>query len=159
MATFTDAKKRRWDVVVSYDTIEEVRAQVDLDFLTVVEKDSKVIEKLMLDHRLLCQVLYLVLKDDADKAGVDARDFGKGLFGDALDAGFQALLGAIADFFPEPAERLVLKMQVGKLVEMRKSLAEKAKLELIPDLEKAMDAEFEQQLQASGGSSGAQRAR
>lgn len=107
MKSFKDNAGRSWVVSVNVDTIKRVRALVNVDLLTVL--DGQLIERLAGDPVLLCDVLYAVLKPEADTQGVSDVDFGKALAGDAIEHATAALLEELADFFPQAKRRLLGK--------------------------------------------------
>jgi hypothetical protein len=112
MRTFKDNAGRSWVVVINVDTIRRVRALVQVDLLKVL--DGELVQKLAGDPVLLCDVLYAVLKPEADAQNISDVDFGRAMAGDAIEHATQAFLDAIADFFP-PGKRNVLAKMLGKL--------------------------------------------
>lgn len=112
MRTFTDTQGRAWTVTVTVDTIRRVRALAGADLMAVVGGD--LLERLSGDPVLLADLLYAVVKPEADARQVSDLDFGRALAGDAVVAATQALLEGLIDFFPSPRARL-LRQALDKL--------------------------------------------
>jgi len=98
---FKDAEGREWIVRVTVATIKRIRDTIGLDILD----GENSIALLSSDPVTLCDVLYLSCKDDADNRNVSDEEFGRALWGDALDAATNAFLEALADFFRNPRQR------------------------------------------------------
>ena len=148
MRTFQDNAGRTWTVTVNVDAVKRVRSLLDVNLLEVV--DGKLIERLAADPVLLCDVLYALVKPDADARQVSDQDFGRGMAGDAIDLATTALLEELVDFFPQGKRRLLQKA-LAKLKdwEARALGAAERKLDS-PELE----ARFENALRSIGDSSG-----
>lgn len=103
---FKDSTGREWSVNVVVDTIEKVREiGVDLGDVT-----AQAMKRLAIDDVLLVRSLWFICEAQADKAGVNPQQFGESLFGDALDDAYEALRGALDDFFPRRKREFWRKM-------------------------------------------------
>src|SRR5262245_66118902 len=96
--TFNDNAGRTWTVAINVDAIKRVRGLLSVDLLEVVE--GKLIETLIRDPILLCDVVYAVCKPEADAKHVSDEDFGRAMSGDAIDHATKALLEDLVDFSP-----------------------------------------------------------
>ena len=112
MKTFVDNAGRTWTVTINVDAIKRVRDLVQVNLLEVVE--GKLLERLISDPILLCDVIYAVCKVDADARNVTDVDFGRAMAGDAIDGATTALLEELVSFFPQ-GRRRVLSKALGKL--------------------------------------------
>lgn len=112
MKTFNDNAGRTWTVSINVDAIKRVRSLLQINLLEAVE--GKLIERLATDPVMLCDVLYVLCKPEADAKSVSDEDFGRAMAGDAIEAGTTALLEELVDFFP-PAKRRVLAKALAKL--------------------------------------------
>ena len=136
MKTFNDNAGRTWSVSLNIDAIKRVRALATVDLLEAV--GGKVIDRLVDDPVLLCDVLYAVCKAEADAKNVSDEAFGRAISGDAIDAATTALLEELVDFFPQ-AKRRILGKVVGKIKALQARVLEVAELRLDgPELENAM---------------------
>ena len=119
MKTFSDNAGRLWVVSLNIDTVKRVRSLLEVDLLQVVE--GKLLERLVADPVLLCDILFVICKTEADARNVTDEDFGRGLAGDAIDAATKALLEELVDFFPLGKRRLL-----GKALEKLRTLEARA---------------------------------
>ena len=122
MHKFKDNAGHEWEIDVNCWSLEQVRrrAGVNLAQLTV---DQKVAEGLA-DPVTLCGVLWILVREQAEKRGVSDVDFGRALAGDALGESTQALLAGIIDFFDRETRPTVLKMvalgqEIGRQIQER----------------------------------------
>jgi len=137
MRTFKDNAGRDWTIAVNVDVIQRVRDLLKVDLLTVLE--GELTQKLIDDPILLCNVVYVVCKPEADAKNVTDQDFGRSMAGDAIDAATTALLEELVDFFPR-ARRGLLATALKKLREVeRKAVAlAQAKIEG-PELDRLLN--------------------
>jgi hypothetical protein len=102
--------------------------------------EGTLIEKLSADPILLCDVLFALVKPEADSKAISDTDFGKALAGDAIELATTALLEELVDFFPE-ARRRVLQKALSKLkVWQNKALSAAEKRLDSPALEAELEA-------------------
>lgn len=118
MAKFKDASGKEWAVVVTVATLKRVKALLDVDLMEVVDEKSTLLERLADDPVVLCNVLYAVMKPEADRRGVNDEAFGESLFGDALNDATRAFLESLSDFFRSPTTRTALKAVTSKIYEV-----------------------------------------
>ncbi len=107
MKTFKDNEGRTWTVSITVDAIKRVRDLLDVDLLEVVS--GKLIDRLITDPVLLCDIVYAVCKPEADAQGVSDEDFGRAMAGDAIEHATTALLEELVSFSPSPRDRANLK--------------------------------------------------
>ena len=105
MKTFTDKKKRKWEIEVTVGTVKRVRDLIDVDLVKVLEGD--LIERLRLDPELLVNVIYALCKPQADERKISDEDFGQAMNGLSIDGALAALFVELADFFPSPTRQLI----------------------------------------------------
>src|SRR4051812_8711482 len=74
MKTFADNAGRTWTVAINVDAIKRVRDLAQTNLLEVIE--GKLLEKLIGDPVLLCDVIYSVCKPEADAKSITDVDFG-----------------------------------------------------------------------------------
>ncbi|HOX08387.1 MAG TPA: hypothetical protein PK280_18475 [Planctomycetota bacterium] len=148
MRTFKDNAGRTWSIQVNVDALKRVRSLLAVDLLEVLE--GKLIDRLSGDPVFLCDVLYAVVKPEADAQKVSDEDFGRAMGGDALDGAIAALSGELVDFFPQ-GRRKVLRKLMDKFDTFQAMILTRAEQRLIsPEL----DAQFEAALAERGSSSG-----
>lgn len=150
MKCFTDNAGRTWTLASNVDVIKRVRGLLDVDLLEIVE--GKLIERLIRDPVLLCDVVYAVCKPEADAQGVSDEDFGRSMAGDAIEHATKALLEELVDFSPSPRDRVNL----GRVLEKTWAVMDRAR-DLIETRINGSEIEkvVEQALANVGNSSGA----
>lgn len=112
MQTFTDNTGRTWSLTINVDAIKRVRGLLDVDLMQAI--DGKLLERLVTDPVLLCDVVYALCKPEADAKSITDEQFGQSMAGDAIDAATTALLEELVGFFPQ-AKRQVLRKALDKL--------------------------------------------
>jgi hypothetical protein len=115
MHSFLDSAtpQRTWNVSLNIGTIKRVKnSSLGIDLVEVnqpipgpdgtVAKDAPpLILQLATDPCLLCDVLYVLCKPDADKIPITDEDFGQSMGGNALRDGQAALFAELTDFFQQ----------------------------------------------------------
>jgi hypothetical protein len=150
MKTFTDNAGRTWTLAINVDAIKRVRGLLNVDLLEIVE--GKLIEKLIRDPVLLCDVVYAVCKPEADTRNVSDEDFGRAMAGDAIEHATKALLEELVGFSPSPRDRANLQ----RVLETTWRVMDKARDVIEARLESVnVEKVVEQALATAGTSSGA----
>lgn len=103
MRKFKDTNGHEWTIAITVDAIKRVRSMLDVDLLSIIE--GKLIERLYRDPVLLCDIVYVVCKPEADQAGIADEEFGRAMAGDAIEHATKALLDDLVDFSPSPKDR------------------------------------------------------
>lgn len=146
MRTFNDNAGRTWTVAINVDAMKRVRSLCDVDLMDVVSDGGKLLDRLIADPVLLCDVIFAVCREEADAKGISDADFGRAMAGDPIDHATNALLEELVDFFPK-ARREVLAGALEKMrryAEMATQVA-KAKLE-DPELDARMQRAIDEAL-------------
>lgn len=116
MRSFVDTSGQSWPVVVNVETLRRVRDLTPTDLMGVLT--GALLTELAQDYVRLCDVLFAVVKPEADARGVAQLAFSDAMNGEALDAGLDALLGELADFSP-PLSRTRLTRAWGLTKQLR----------------------------------------
>ena len=138
MKQFTDNAGRAWSVEINVAALKRVKGLTGVDLLEVL--DGTLIERLIRDPVLLCDVLYAACKPEADQRGVTDEEFGRAMAGDAIEHATGALLDEIVSFCPSPRDRAAL----GRVLAATRAAMDKAR-DLVEarldggELEKAID--------------------
>jgi hypothetical protein len=147
MRTFKDTAGRTWTLQINVDAIKRVRGLLHVDLLEIA--DGKLIERLAGDPVLLCDVVFAIIKPDADAQNVSDVDFGRAMGGDCLEQATNSLLEELADFFPS-SKRQVLRLALAKLRDVDAKIVALAEKKLSSP---ALDERINQLLKDSGASS------
>lgn len=149
MRTFKDNAGRTWTVSITVDAIKRVRGLLDVDLLEVV--GGKLIDQLISDPVLLCDIVYAVCKPEADAQGISDEDFGKAMAGDAIEHATEALLDELVSFSPSPRDRANLQ----RVLETTRKVMDKARDLVEQRIESGeLDRIAEEALANAGGLSG-----
>lgn len=97
MGHFLDTEGRAWSVVVNPTTAKRVRERLGVNLFNVFSHE---LERVFSDTFLLIDVLFVLIEQQAQDASVSADEFGEAMDGDAIEAGAEALLDAVAESFP-----------------------------------------------------------
>ena len=121
MRSFKDNQGRQWSVEINVTAIKRVRGLTGEDLMQVIE--GTLIEKLIRDPVLLCDVVYALCKPEADARSVSDEEFGKAMAGDAIEAATTAVLEELVGFCPSPRDRANL----GRVLQATNRVMEKAR--------------------------------
>ena len=121
MRSFRDNAGRQWSVEINVAALKRVRGLTGTDLMQVIE--GTLIEKLIRDPVLLCDVVYALCKPEADTRSVSDEDFGKAMAGDAIEAATTAVLEELVGFCPSPRDRANL----GRVLQATNRVLDKAR--------------------------------
>ena len=87
--------------------------------------EGTLIEKLIRDPVLLCDVVYAICKPEADTRtpAVSDEEFGKAMAGDAIEAATTAVLEELVGFCPSPRDRANL----GRVLQATRKVMDRAR--------------------------------
>ena len=149
MKVFKDNAGREWTVEINVAALKRVKSLADVDLLGVL--DGTLIERLIRDPVLLCDVVYAVCKPQADEREVSDEDFGRAMAGDAIEHATGALLEELVSFCPSPRDRANL----GRVLKATREVMDKARTIVEARLDSGeLEKAAEQALQTLGDSSG-----
>ena len=89
------------------------------------EDVGEMVGSLAVDPVLLCDVIFVLVSDQAERNNITDEDFGESMAGEAIGKATEALLDEIVDFFP-PRKRKVLRMALDKMEEAQALLMTRA---------------------------------
>jgi len=110
MRTFVDTAGRTWTIAVNVDAVKRVRDLLKEDLLDI----GNILPRLMFDPILLCDVIYVICKPQADQLNISDVDFAGAMAGDTIAAAKSAFLEELVDFFPEQSQRETLRLAIEK---------------------------------------------
>ncbi|MBX3404568.1 MAG: hypothetical protein KF699_14245 [Phycisphaeraceae bacterium] len=149
MRMFIDNAGRTWTVDINVAALKRVRGLTGVDLMQVIE--GTLIEKLIRDPVLLCDVVYAICKPEADAAKVSDEEFGKAMAGDAIEAATTAVLEELVGFCPSPRDRANL----GRVLQATKKVMERARDLVEKKLDSGeLDRLADRLLESAGVSSG-----
>ncbi len=99
MKTFTDTGGRTWTIALTIDAAKRVKSLLDVNLLELEAGDPPLLTRLGTDVILLCDVIFALVKPQADQQGVTDEQFGAALGGEAILAAQTALYEELVLFF------------------------------------------------------------
>lgn len=103
MTTFTDHAGRTWSLTITVDAIKRVESLVKANLARLLEPrkgcELPLLTELESDIILLCDVLFALIKPQADSQGVTDEQFGQALGGEAIAAAYEAFWEELVGFF------------------------------------------------------------
>jgi hypothetical protein len=97
--TFTDSAGRNWTISLTIDSAKRVRDLMGVNLLEPEAGEPPLLTRLGTDEILLCDVLYCMVKPQADSQNISSEQFGQALGGDVILAAHNAFYDEIIDFF------------------------------------------------------------
>ena len=99
MRSFTDNAGRTWTIALSIGAVKRLKGLLGVDLLALAEGDPPLLTRLGTDVILLCDIIFALVKPQADQACVTDEQFGAALGGDAILSAQKAFYEELADFF------------------------------------------------------------
>lgn len=107
MHSFRDNAGRTWPVSIDVNAVKRIRDTCDFDPLKI--DDGPAWRRFAEDPVLVVDALYATCRPECDARDISDEEFGRALVGDAIEEATAAFLEALADFFPSPAKRNLLR--------------------------------------------------
>ena len=120
MRTFKDRSGREWTVDLNITEAKRAKSMLKVDILDLMDeaKGTELLARLQGDEIFVVDLVYVLVKDQADKLGLTDEDFGRSMAGGAIDEAHKVLLAEICDFFRNPARRAVLRTMMAKFADL-----------------------------------------
>lgn len=99
MQAFKDGSNRSWEISLTLGSAKRVKQLLDFDLLQPEAGDPPMITRLGQDEVLLCDVIFCLVKPQADAAEITDEQFGELLGGDVILAAQTALYEEMMFFF------------------------------------------------------------
>lgn len=99
MKAFKDTDGREWTLDLNVTVIKRVKGLLAVNLLALSAGEPPLITRLGTDVCLLCDVLFAIVKPQADAQNVSDEQFGSALGGDVILAAQRALYAEMIDFF------------------------------------------------------------
>lgn len=121
MKSFMDSAGRTWTLALSIDAAKRVKALLGVDLLKPADGDPPLLTRLGSDVMLVCDVIFAIVKPQADALGVSDEQFGAALGGDAILAAQGAFAEELVDFF-----RQLRRTDLARMTAMQQAVIVKA---------------------------------
>jgi len=102
MRSFTDNAGRTWTLSLTYGSAKRVKALLkddDVDLLALEQGDPPLLTRLATDVMLLCDVIFALLKPQADEQCISDEQWAEAMGGKAITDAQDALYEEIISFF------------------------------------------------------------
>ena len=127
MHEFKDDLGRPWRVHITCASNKRIAAHAGFDFADIA--NGKAVELFGGDTAHLLDILWPLVKADADTRGIDYDSFGDGLRGDCLVDATTVLKEELLLFFPSP-RRLLMQKLVAKMEKIVSEASQKVQQEI-----------------------------
>lgn len=108
MKEFIDGANRKWLLNIKIGSLKAVKDNTNIDLSTFPECIKE-----FSDVFKLCQVLWILIKPQAEKANVSEQEFYDSLDGEIVDNAFELFMEEIVNFSP-PQRRETLRKLIAK---------------------------------------------
>ena len=98
MHSFKDNAGNSWDVEITIGSVKRVRSLLDVDLLNLDSGDPPLLTRLG-EIELLCDVIFALLKPQADERNITDEEWAAGMGGEAILSAQGAFYAELADFF------------------------------------------------------------
>lgn len=115
MKSFRDTTSREWLVQINTAAIKRCRNLLQVDLLSVLDDECRLLAQLHDDPVLLVDVLYCLCQPEAETRQITDEQFGQAFSGDVLLNAHTALLEELRDFFPDARQRQVFDQLIQKM--------------------------------------------
>ena len=125
MRAFTDSAGRAWTLSLTLDAAKRVKSLLGVNLLELDKGDPPLLTRLGTDVILLCDVVFAILKPQAEAAGVTDEQFGGALGGDIILAAQTAFYEEMVDFFQKlgradlakavEAQRRIIELEIRRM--------------------------------------------
>ena len=96
MKTFRDNAGRTWTIALNIGSFKRVLGMTKLDLLG---DPGEAVARMSRDGMALCDVVYAIIKPEADTQGVSDEQFGEAMGGEPMRLATDALMEELSDFF------------------------------------------------------------
>ena len=137
MKIWKDSQGHEYKTQITVAEVRELKNTLGINLMEFAT--GELMQKLSEDVCLLCDVLYVIHHEQARNYGITDADFGRNLYGDALEAATQAFVEEAINFFPNEKTRNLLNKAMTLGQERMDKAMEKAEKELEKELRKPIE--------------------
>ena len=130
MHVFRDTLNRSWTIEIDVAALKRVRQLCNVHLAGLFDEGMKPLARLLGDVALFVDVLYALLQEQVQRAGISDIDFARGLRGDTLGQATEMFVQELIDFFPHEKRRNFLGNVMTKCKQVEEARIEKMQQEL-----------------------------
>ena len=128
MKIWKDAEGHAYETKITVAEIRDVKTELGINLMDIATGD--LLQKISEDVILLCDILYVINRVQAKEYGIDDAQFGRNLYGDALENATRAFMEEMINFFPNQRTRALLTKAMAKGQERMDKALDMAEKEL-----------------------------
>lgn len=128
MKIWKDAEGHAYETRITVAEIRDVKTELGINLMDIATGD--LLQKISEDVILLCDILYIINRSQAKEYGIDDMQFGRNLYGDALENATRAFMEEMINFFPSQRTRALLTKAMTKGQERMDKALDMAEKEL-----------------------------
>lgn len=134
MRSFKDNCGREWGLSLTVRSGKRVRDDAGVDLFNMFDREEKGFG-FITDVIKLVDVLWIMVREQAEKTGITDIQFGESMVGDSITTAQQALIDCVIDFMPEAKKKIYLELvaKVQKMEALSVQRATKATAALDPE--------------------------
>ena len=137
MKIWKDAEGHAYETKITVAEIRDVKTELGINLMDIATGD--LLQKISEDVILLCDILYVINRVQAKEYGIDDAQFGRNLYGDALEEATRAFMEEMINFFPNQRTRQLLTKAMTKGQERMDKALDLAEKSLEEELNKPIE--------------------
>ena len=137
MKIWKDAEGHSYETKITVAEIRDVKTELGINLMDIATGD--LLQRISEDVILLCDILYVINRSQAKEYGIDDVQFGRNLYGDALEEATRAFMEEMINFFPNQRTRQLLTKAMTKGQERMDKALDLAEKSLEEELNKPIE--------------------
>lgn len=133
--TFKDKNGGEWNLSLTVGLLGRIRERTQVDIGKAMRSNDGLAEVLFAEPETLVRILWIVCEQQAEKREASPEQFADLFDGPTIEGATEALLGAVADFFPRSK---ISKLIKARLPEMLAKMDEQSEKEVNRMLDQAL---------------------
>ena len=137
MKIWKDAEGHAYETKITVAEIRDVKTELGINLMDIATGD--LLQRISEDVILLCDILYVINRSQAKEYSIDDVQFGRNLYGDALEEATHAFMEEMINFFPNQRTRQLLTKAMTKGQERMDKALDLAEKTLEEELNKPIE--------------------
>lgn len=137
MKIWKDAEGHAYETRITVAEVRDVKTELGINLMDIATGD--LLQRISEDVILLCDILYVINRSQAKEYGIDDAQFGRNLYGDALEEATRAFVEEMINFFPNQRTRQLLTKAMTKGQERMDKALDLAEKSLEEELTKPIE--------------------
>lgn len=137
MKIWKDAEGHAYETRITVAEVRDVKTSLGINLMDIATGD--LLQRISEDVVLLCDILYVINRSQAKEYGIDDAQFGRNLYGDALEEATRAFMEEMINFFPNQRTRQLLTKAMTKGQERMDKALDLAEKSLEEELNKPIE--------------------